>query len=54
MRPPLPTHPEDDRLLELAYGEAPDAEALRLSYRSAGLKFDRVWTAEVFTAAKTS
>jgi hypothetical protein len=30
MRPPVPTHPEDDRLLELAYGEAPDAEARAL------------------------
>jgi len=26
----VPTHPEDDRLLELAYGEAPDAEARAL------------------------
>jgi hypothetical protein len=30
MRPPVPTHPEDDRLLELAYGEAPDSEARAL------------------------
>jgi hypothetical protein len=31
MRPPVPVHPEDDRLLELAYGEvpAPEARALR-------------------------
>ncbi|HUM12378.1 MAG TPA: hypothetical protein VLT82_15630 [Myxococcaceae bacterium] len=31
MRPPVPTHPDDDRLLELAYGEAPAslAPALR-------------------------
>ena len=27
---PVPTHPEDDRLLELAYGEAPAAEARAL------------------------
>ncbi|HZW89107.1 MAG TPA: zf-HC2 domain-containing protein, partial [Myxococcaceae bacterium] len=27
MRPPVPTHPDDDRLLELAYGEAPASEA---------------------------
>ena len=30
MRPPVPTHPDDDRLLELAYGEAPTAEARAL------------------------
>jgi len=30
MRPPVPTHPDDDRLLELAYGEAPTAEARTL------------------------
>jgi hypothetical protein len=28
--------------------EAPDAEAVRVSYRSAGVAFDRVWTAEVY------
>jgi hypothetical protein len=30
MRPPVPTHPEDDRLLELAYGEMPASEARTL------------------------
>ena len=30
MRPPVPAHPEDDRLLELAYGEAPATEARTL------------------------
>jgi len=30
MRPPVPTHPEDDRLLELAYGEVPASEARTL------------------------
>jgi len=30
MRPPLPTHPDDDRLLELAYGEVPASEARAL------------------------
>lgn len=30
MRPPVPAHPDDDRLLELAYGEAPTAEARAL------------------------
>ncbi|RPH72911.1 MAG: hypothetical protein EHM78_01275 [Myxococcaceae bacterium] len=30
MRPPVPTHPEDDRLLELAYGEVPASEARAL------------------------
>ena len=27
---------------------APDAEAVRSSYRSAGVAFERVWTAEVY------
>ena len=30
MRPQTPTHPDDDRLLELAYGEVPAAEARAL------------------------
>ncbi|HET6982132.1 MAG TPA: zf-HC2 domain-containing protein [Myxococcaceae bacterium] len=30
MRPPVPTHPDDDRLLELAYGELPASEARSL------------------------
>ncbi|HEY1333040.1 MAG TPA: hypothetical protein VGF31_02215 [Myxococcaceae bacterium] len=30
MRPPVPTHPDDDRLLELAYGETPTAETRAL------------------------
>ncbi|MGZ5957341.1 MAG: zf-HC2 domain-containing protein [Myxococcaceae bacterium] len=30
MRPQVPTHPDDDRLLELAYGEVPAAEARAL------------------------
>jgi len=30
MRPPVPMHPDDDRLLELAYGEASTAEARAL------------------------
>ncbi len=29
--------------------EAPDAEAVRQSYRSAGVQFERAWTAEVYT-----
>ena len=28
--------------------EAPDAEAVRISFRSAGVEFDRAWTAEVY------
>jgi hypothetical protein len=28
--------------------EAPDADSVREAMRSAGLKFERVWTAEVF------
>ncbi len=30
MRPPVPAHPDDDRLLELAYGEVPASEARAL------------------------
>jgi Putative zinc-finger len=30
MRPPVPTHPDDDQLLELAYGEVPASEARAL------------------------
>lgn len=29
--------------------EAPDAEAVRVSYRSAGIAFERAWTAEIYT-----
>ncbi len=29
--------------------EAPDAEAVRSSFRSAGVEFVRVWTAEVYS-----
>ncbi len=28
--------------------EAPDADSVREAFRSAGLKFERVWTADVF------
>jgi hypothetical protein len=31
--------------------DAADAEAIRASYRSAGIAFDRVWAADLFTAA---
>ena len=33
--------------------EAPDAEAVRVSYRSAGVAFDRVWAAEVYARDAT-
>jgi hypothetical protein len=38
-----------DRRRMVCEFEAPDAEAVRTSYRSAGVAFDRVWSAEVFT-----
>jgi hypothetical protein len=38
----------DRRRMVCAF-EAPDAEAVRGSYRSAGVVFDRVWTAELYT-----
>ena len=34
--------------------EAPDAEAVRTSYRSAGVRFDRVWTAELYARASAA
>ena len=37
-----------DRRRMVCEFEAPDAEAVRTSYRSAGVKFDRVWTAELY------
>src|SRR2546423_15489435 len=35
-----------DRVRMVCEFEAPDAEAVRTSFRSAGVAFDRVWTAE--------
>lgn len=37
-----------DRLRMVCEFEAADAEAVRRSYRSAGVRFDRVWPAEVY------
>ena len=42
-----------DRLRMVCEFEAPDAEAVRQSYRTAGIQFDRVWSAEVY-ARETS
>src|SRR5262249_60577867 len=36
-----------DRRRMVCEFEAPDAEAVRTSYRSAGVGFDRVWAAEL-------
>lgn len=36
MKPPVPTHPDDDRLLELAYGEVPASEARALRHHVDG------------------
>ena len=38
-----------DRRRMVCEFEAADAEAVRQSYRSSGVKFDRVWTAERYT-----
>ena len=38
-----------DRLRMICEFEADDAEKVRMSYRSAGVEFERVWTAEVFS-----
>lgn len=37
-----------DRRRMVCEFEAVDAEAVRASYRSASVKFDRVWTAELY------
>jgi len=42
-----------DRTRMLCEFEAPDAEAVRQSFRSAGVKFDRVWSAETYARATT-
>ena len=42
-----------DRLRMVCEFEAPDAEAVRQSYRTAGIQFDRVWSAAVY-ARETS
>ncbi len=38
-----------DRKKVVCEFEAPDAEKVRESYRSAGVTFDRVWSADVFS-----
>lgn len=42
-----------DRWRMVCEFEAPDAEAVRTSYHSAGVRFDRVWTAEVYSREAT-
>ena len=37
-----------DRRRMVCEFQAADAEAVRTSYRSAGVRFDRVWTAELY------
>jgi Protein of unknown function (DUF4242) len=37
-----------DRRRTICEFEAPDAEAVRVAYRSAGAAFERVWPAEVY------
>ena len=39
-----------DRSRMVCAFEAPDAEAVRSSFRSAGVPFEHVWPAEVYTA----
>lgn len=43
-----------DRRRMVCEFEAADAEAVRQSYRSAGLKFDRVWAAERYSREVTA
>ena len=43
-----------DRLRMICEFEAPDAEAVRTSYRSAGVNFDRAWTAELYARETTA
>jgi hypothetical protein len=40
-----------DRRRMMCEFEAVDSEAVRASYRSAGLAFDRVWSADVYARA---
>jgi len=40
-----------DRRRMVCEFQAADAEAVRTSYRSAGVRFDRVWTAELYARA---
>ncbi len=40
-----------DRLRMVCEFTAPDAEAVRASYRNAGLTFERVWVAETYAAS---
>ena len=37
-----------DRLRMVCEFQAPDAEAVRQSYRTAGIQFERVWSAEIY------
>lgn len=39
-----------DRRRMICHFEAPDAGSVRMAFRSAGLPFVRVWTAEILTA----
>ena len=43
-----------DRKRVICEFEAADAEKVRESYRSAGVQFERVWSAEVFSRDKPS
>jgi len=38
-----------DRRRRICVFDAPDAEAVRQSYRSAGVPFERIWSAEEIT-----
>jgi hypothetical protein len=38
-----------DRKRRICIFEAPDADSVRVSFRSAGVKFERVWPAEEIT-----
>jgi len=39
-----------DRTRRICIFEAPDAELVREGYRTAGVRFERVWAAEMITA----
>lgn len=39
-----------DRRRRICVFEAPDAELVREGYRSAGVRFEKVWAAELITA----
>ncbi len=45
----LRSYLSSDRLRMVCHFEAPDAEAVRASYRTAQVKFEKIWVATLYT-----